>query len=115
MLLRSLLSVLVAISLSWALPSGPPNNALIVCEGISPDPGAHLSPAGDGNGGYVIATDIPLNGSYYQYDEGISYTGKMDFNIRGRAEGRISLLCSSSEASGRKYKFQGLFGAGQRP
>ena len=76
MLLWSLLSVLVMIGLSWAMSTGPPNNAQIVCEGISPDPGAHLTVASDGNGGYVIATDIPLNGSYYRYDEGTTYTGR---------------------------------------
>ena len=79
MLLRCLLSVLVTVGLSWGMSTGPPDNAQVVCEGISPDPAAHLAPASDGNGGYVIATDIPLNGSYYQYDEGMTYKG-MDFS-----------------------------------
>ena len=33
-----------------------------------------------GNGGYVIATDIPLSGSnpgFYEYAEGTTYTGEL--------------------------------------
>ncbi len=58
------------------MSSGPPGNTDIVCNVISPNPNNHGSAATGGNGGYVIATDAILSGSYYEYVSGQTYTGE---------------------------------------
>ena len=56
-------------------PGGPPPGA---CDTLSPDPSRHGANPTAGNGGYLIATDIPFNASagFYMYTAGQAYTGK---------------------------------------
>lgn len=79
MLLKSLLLVVLVVLGVLGFPGGPPSQS-IVCNDISPDPGqaGHDSTAQNGNGGYVIATDLPLSATsgFYDYEGGVTYTGK---------------------------------------
>ena len=57
--------------------AGPPAE-VIVCNGISPNPTRHGASAQSGNGGYVIATNLPLDtgSGVYNYTAGATYDGK---------------------------------------
>ena len=76
-MLKLLLLGLSSLGLACAFSSGPPERS-IVCNGISPNPDNHGAPAQAGNGGYVIATDLPLSNTpgFYDYTAGQTYIGE---------------------------------------
>lgn len=81
MLTKFVVCLLATCGMVQGMSSGPPDNADIVCNDITPDPSPHGSPTA-GNGGFVVATDLSLSGGFYNYVQGDTYVGEPILKIR---------------------------------
>jgi hypothetical protein len=72
--LSSVLLLLVLVQHCFTFPGGPPT---IVCSDLRP---LHPGAPSNGSGGFVIGTDIPIEGGGYSYTAGTTYEGQLNIS-----------------------------------